>query len=199
MRIDGTRADGATLGPLDGGLACVVRGGLSSPAVDESEARALGPWTEADSSLPARLAMAQHLRQTRTVPLQSLRAILLADPPPAPADATVADTEEIDIEAMQEEADELAEDALAQSEAAETAEEHKAASEALEQAAAAMEAVEKLHQPAVPEMGTPEFDAYIEAEVARRVAEATGVAPAALPPVAVAPVAPVVPSIVPGV
>jgi hypothetical protein len=193
MRIEGIRADGATLVLLDGGLACLVRGGVASPAVELSEATTYGPWQPADSSLAARRAMEAHLQRTRTVPLASFgRVLTLQDPPAAPvADAatlkaasaehqTAATNEELDIDAMQDEADTLAEEALKMSEEAETAEEHRAASEALEEAAAAQEAIEKLQQPAVPEMGTPEFDAYIEQEVARRVAEA-GAAPAPAP------------------
>lgn len=215
MRIDGTRADGAVLVLLDGGLACVVRGNLSSPAVEEVEAQALGPWSPADSSLSARRAMTRRLELTRTAPLHAFRLAMPVVAPPVvappvvpmapvmapgvqvpPPDEAEPEIEvptdadgNVDIEALQAQADKLTEEALKASDAAETAEEHRAASDALELAAEAQERVSELMtNPAaaagdadaggegaeVPEMGTPEFDAYIEQEVAKRIAALPG-------------------------
>lgn len=180
MRIDGMRADGALLVLLDGGLACVLRGSVASPAVDEAVARALGPWGEADSSLAARRTVERQLERSRTVPLHQLKAVpVVAEKAEPKADA--ADDAAPDLETLQDEADQLTEAALKQSDDAETADEHRAAAEALEAAAEAQSRIEQALEGevgdvgAIPEIGTPEFEDYLNAEVARRLAGEAGV------------------------
>jgi len=182
MRIEGRRADGAQLVLLGAGLAVIMRDQRVTKAVDEDVARKMGPWAPVANTLDQRRAIEKEVDRCRVVPLALMN---FAGPPPeavaTPEDLAAKAAEhqaaawgaENDIEKMQEDADALAKDALAMSGKAKTAEEHRKAAQALEEASAAQDAVAKLKAPtgagAAP--GTPEFQAYVDAEVARRIAQ----------------------------
>lgn len=182
MRIEGRRSDGAQLVLLGAGLAVIMRGMQVSKAVDEDVVRKMGPWEPVNNTLELRRKIEKAVDQCRVVPLEILSlAIKPPEPPTMSAEELTKKAEEHqraawgednDIEALQKDADKQTKAALAMSGSAKTAEAHRKAAEALEQAAAAQEAVAKLLAPSAGlTPGTPEFDAYVSAEVERRVAD----------------------------
>ena len=187
MRVEGRRADGAQLVLLGAGLAVIMRGTQVTKALDEDVLRKMGTWVPVENTLALRRAIEKEVDRCRVVPVNQMVMVHLADEPKPPAataeelKAKAADHqaaawgEENDLEKMQEDADAQAKEALAMSGKAKTADEHRKAAEALEAASAAQEAVAKLKTPAggVPSPGSPEFQAYVDAEVTRRVAGET--------------------------
>jgi len=190
MRIEGLRADGAQLLLLGSGLAVIMRGDRVSTTVDEDVARKLGPWGPADNGLEQRRAAERQVDRCRVTPIHLMGAMPAAADSPASKGEPAATAEELkakasehqaaawgednDIDKLKEDADNEAKEALKQSASAKTAADHRAAADALEAAAASQAAVAKLQEgpAATPAPGTPEFDAYVAAEVARRVSEA---------------------------
>jgi hypothetical protein len=185
MRVEGRRADGAQLVLLGAGLAVIMRGTQVTKALDEDVLRKMGPWEPVASTLQLRRTIEKEVDRCRVVPVNQM-VMQFAEPKPPVANAeelkakaaehqAKAWGEENDLEKMQEDADEQAKEALRMSSSAKTADEHRKAAEALEAASAAQEAVAKLKTPAggVPAPGSPEFQAYVDAEVAKRVAGET--------------------------
>lgn len=65
MRIAGQRKDGCLLVYVDGGMAVMLKGHLSTPAMDETIALSHGPWLPADNSLESRRKVAKQLDSAR--------------------------------------------------------------------------------------------------------------------------------------